>query len=188
MPAGDEVECAASDPPIASLPDTLSVLLRERWPFCSDRIVHDAADSEAISLTDSGANEALGACFEHWCRTMPGEDRRGLGSLWTQWYAVTVWPPLITGIVLLGKVPELTSRDTQLLVDADGCPSGLRVATGVRVDDPATLFDGLIQHATPLIDTIATATATAPRVPWRDRKSTRLNSSHALLSRMPSSA
>lgn len=166
MPAGDQVECAASDSPVTSLPDTLNGLLRERWPFFSDRIVHRALVGQAIPLTGPGASDGLGACFERWCRTMPGEDPRGLGSLWTQWYAVTVWPPLITGIVLRGKAPELTPRDTQLLVDEDGCPSGLRVATGVRVDDPATLFDGLVQHATPLIDTIATATATAPRVPW----------------------
>ncbi|MFW5970013.1 MAG: siderophore-iron reductase FhuF [Halofilum sp. (in: g-proteobacteria)] len=152
--------------PVTSFPDALNGLLHERWAFFHDRIVHRAATDGAVPLADPDASDALNACFERWCRGMPGEDRRGLGSLWAQWYAVTVWPPLVTGILLLGTAPRLTSRDTRLLVDADGCPSGLRIATDVRIDDPAALFDRLIHHAEPLIDTIATATATAPRVPW----------------------
>ncbi len=98
---------------------------------------------------------------------MPGEDLRGVGSLWVQWYAVTVWPPLVTAILLQGTAPWLASRETELLVDEDGCPSGLRIAPGVQSGDPATLLDELTHdHAAPLIDTIAGATATAPRVPW----------------------
>lgn len=142
-------------------------LLRERWPFCTDRIIRDAGNSDGIPLAGPAAHQALTAAFERYCAGMPGEDRRGLGSLWVQWYAVTVWPPLVTGILLQGTAPWLPSRDTELLVDADGCPGGLRIAAGVQSGDPATLLDQLTHdHAAPLIDAIAAATATAPRVPW----------------------
>lgn len=167
MRARAEAERAGGDSPDTSLPDALNGLLCERWPFCGDRIVHRSAGDDTIPLTDPGAGRALCACFEHWCRGMPGEDRRGLGSLWAQWYAVTVWPPLVTGILLLGTAPRFMSGETALLVDQDGCPSGLRIASGAQTGDPATLLGMLAhEHTAPLLDTIATATATAPRVPW----------------------
>lgn len=153
--------------PEPSLPDELNALLRERWPFCTDRIVHQEGTSHAIPLIGPDARQALVAAFEQYCRTMPGEDLRGLGSLWAQWYAVTVWPPLVTGILLRGAAPRLDAADTALLVDEDGCPSGLRIAATQRAGDPAALLDMLAHgHTRPLLAVVSDATATAPRVPW----------------------
>lgn len=153
--------------PAPSLPDELNALLRERWPFCTDRIVHQADAGEPIPLAGPAARADLVAAFERYCCTMPGEDRRGLGSLWAQWYAVTVWPPLVTGILLRGAAPYLDAGGTALLVDETGCPMGLRIAPGIRCDDPATLLDMLAhEHTQPLFEAIAETTATAPRVPW----------------------
>lgn len=165
----DRAEAAWRRDPMAamSLPDELNALLRERWPFCTGRIVGDAGTSDAIPLTAPAARQALAAGFERYCRSMPGEDRRGLGSLWAQWYAVTVWPPLLTGILLRSVAPRLDAAETALLVDGSGCPTGLRIAPGARSGDPATLLDSLAQdHTAPVLATIAEVTATAPRVPW----------------------
>jgi ferric iron reductase protein FhuF len=163
-----EAECVGDGSLETPLPDALHALLQERWPFCCDRIVHDAPRAgDAVRLNGADASRALRDCFERWCRGMPGEDRRGLGSLWTQWYAVTVWPPIVTGILLLGRAPRFEHRETRLVVDEDGCPSGLGIASDARDGDPATLLDRLTDaHAAPLIETVAEATATAPRVPW----------------------
>lgn len=167
MQAPTEADSISGAPPDSSLPDALNALLRERWPFFTDRVVCRAAGGEAIPLTEPDAESALCACFEHWCRGMPGEDPRGLGSLWAQWYAVTVWPPLVTGILLLGRAPRLASQETRLLVDGEGCPCGLQVAPEAQRGDPATLLGMLAdEHAAPVLETIAGATATAPRVPW----------------------
>lgn len=167
MPHEAQGESPGDRTPQPSLPDKLNALLRERWSFCTDRIVYQPGASDAIPLTGPDARQALVARFEQYCRSMPGEDRRGLGSLWAQWYAVTVWPPLVTGILLRGAAPRLDAAETALLVDDDGCPVGLRVAPGTRSGDPATLLDTLArEHADPLLTVIAEATATAPRVPW----------------------
>lgn len=150
-----------------SLPDELNALLHERWPFCTGRIVHQAGAGDAVPLIGPDADQALVAAFEHYCRSMPGEDRRGLGSLWAQWYAVTVWPPLVAGILLRGVAPRLDAPETALVLDDDGCPVGLRIAPGNRSGEPATLLDTLAcEHARPLLGAIAEATGTAPRVPW----------------------
>lgn len=160
-------EAVCGDAPETPLPAALHEVLRERWPFCCDRLVHHPTADDAIPLTGPHAGDALCDCFERWCRGMPGEDRRGLGSLWTQWYAVTVWPAAVAGILLLGRAPRFECSETRLLVDEDGCPSGLGIAPDARDGDPATLLDTLTDaHAAPLIETLAEATATAPRVPW----------------------
>ena len=162
-----EGERVGDGPPETPLPDALNALLRERWPFCCDRILFHPSAGVAVPLSGHDAGRALCDCFERWCGGMQGEDRRGLGSLWTQWYAVTVWPPLVAGILLLGRAPRFECRETRLLVDEDGCPSGLGIAPEVQSGDPATLLGMLTdEHATPLINAVAEATATAPRVPW----------------------
>lgn len=162
-----EAERVGGGSPETPLPDALHALLQERWPFCRDRILHDACAGDTVPLTGPEAGRAVCDCFDRWCGGMQDEDRRGLGSLWTQWYAVTVWPPLVAGILMLRRAPRFERRETRLLVDEDGCPSGLGIAPEVQSGDPATLLGMLVdEHAARVIDTVAEATATAPRVPW----------------------
>ena len=66
-------------------------------------------------------------------------------------------------------------------------PHLVRINERIRINGAAIADDdfALIHD---LVDRAAERLVTAGRLPWRDRKSTRLNSSHLKLSRMPSSA
>ena len=60
----------------------------------------------------------------------------------------------------------------------------------LQADFFKVMKEGAIQYAAPLpfLDLVCVGTATQTEVEEQDRKSTRLNSSHNVASRMPSSA
>jgi ferric iron reductase protein FhuF len=152
-----------------ALPARLDALLGERWPFFGGRIAATAGAYEALPLPAPGDAEggaALAARFERYCQAQPGGDLRGLGSLWVQWYAVSVWPPLIAAALLWREGPCLDGAPA-LLLDASACPVGLQIAPEAARGEPTELLEKLARHqAGPLCAAVARGTRMAPRVPW----------------------
>lgn len=155
------------EPAGTPLPERLNALVAERWPFFADRIVAAADGGEAIRLRVPDRAERLRACLDCYCRARPGQDRRGLGSLWAQWYAVTVWPPLVAACLLLRRAPCFDDSACALRVDADACPTGLCIGAETRDADPAAVLEGLArEQAAPVCEAVAEGCAVSPRVPW----------------------
>ena len=72
---------------------------------------------------------------------------------------------------ILGALPIIAASLSAQVISASGSMPTVRSGTARRLAQPVVVIDGRLNDAA-----------------WRDRKSTRLNSSHIPLSRMPSSA
>lgn len=145
----------------------LNELVGERWPFLRDRIVSGGAPHAAISLNSRQCSVQLADAFARFQRAHAGEDTRGLASLWIQWYAVTTWPPLVAGVLALGRIPALDDPDTALLVDENGQPEGLHVPPHMHDLEPATALESLARRqARLLVDCVSAPARMAPRVAW----------------------
>lgn len=145
----------------------LNALVGERWPFLRDRIVTDNAGGTLMALDGRRRPAALASQFARFERAHGHDDARGLASLWIQWYAVSVWPPLVAGILALHRAPVLDAARTALVVGDTGQPAGLCVPTGMRAVEPAHALESLARdQAAPLVDWLSSRSAAAPRVAW----------------------
>ncbi len=152
---------------VDTLVHQLNRLLSANWPFFADRIVTDPGDRRVVSLERLTDEAALAPCLAQFATAQGESDRRGVVSLWTQWYAVSVWPALVASAVVLGRVPPLTGARTGLLVDDQGCPVGLLVGPGSDEMTPAAALERLARdQAAPLMRASAAWGRVAPRVPW----------------------
>ncbi len=152
---------------VDTLVDELNRLLATNWPFFADRVVTDPGGHQVVPM-DRLAHEAeLAGHLAHFAAAQGERDPRGVVSLWTQWYAVSVWPALAVGAVVLGRMPPLAPGETGLIVDADYCPMGLLVAPGASEATPAIGLERLARdQAAPLMHASARWGGVAPRVPW----------------------
>ncbi len=149
------------------LPEALNSVVAGPWPFLQNRVLFDPGASEGIALTELQRPVVLHAYLTAFARAQGETDRRGVVSLWTQWYAVAVWPALTIASVVLGRVPALEPQRCALLLDASGCPQGILVGEGEAALPVATVLERLARHhAGPLLEAAAHWGGVATRVPW----------------------
>lgn len=150
-----------------TLADELNGLLAAYWPFFAHRIVSDPGSHHVVPMERLADEAELARYLTQFASAQGESDRRGVVSLWTQWYAVSVWPALTAAAVVLGRIPPLTGGRTGLLVDPCGCPVGLLVERHSTTMTPAAALERLARNqAAPLVQRTALWGAVAPRVPW----------------------
>ncbi|MEX0607496.1 MAG: siderophore-iron reductase FhuF [Halofilum sp. (in: g-proteobacteria)] len=138
-------------------------LVAERWPFFVGRLRTQGGIPMSALATAEGVESHLGA----FARQYPAQDARGVASLWGQWYAVTVWPPLVTAILLCEAAPELRAAHTALVLDDEAKPAGLALPAFATTGDPGHSLERLARlHTAPLMDAVAGAAGMAQRVLW----------------------
>lgn len=150
-----------------SLVDELNRVLATHWPFFARRVVTAPQHDRVVALAHLADEQVLARLLDDFAAAQGESDRRGVVSLWTQWYAVAVWPAFVASAVMLGRVPPLAGEATGLLVDDSGCPAGLIVGSGANEMAPAAALERLARdQAEPLLRTAACWGGVAPRVPW----------------------
>lgn len=144
-------------------------LVAERWPFFRQRLQDHASagDSQRVTLASLQGTEGFGEQLGRFAGHYPGQDLRGIASLWVQWYLVTVWPPLAAASLLLGAKPQLDAGATALVIDEEGKPAGLALPATAPTGRAGVGLESLARdQAAPLLDNAAAAAGMSPRVPW----------------------
>ena len=99
-------------------------------------------------------------------RTAGPVDRRAAVSVWTLAYFETVLPPLLAGIILLGRMPCADIDRAQVIVSPDGAVLALKVFS----EQPLHRRDGLQvlleEHVSPFVARVASLGAVSGRVVW----------------------
>lgn len=163
MPVADSAQDLA-DP---DLPRQVTRLLAPRWPFYDDRLRSPAGSHAEVALDRLVRPRALAERLAVFARSYPGEDLRGLASLWLQWYLVTAWPPVMTAVLLLGRDLDLDPARSALVLDAAGKPEAIALQAAGRAGDPHARLEAFVHgHAAPLLDGMSRAACMAPRVAW----------------------
>lgn len=153
----------------ADLVQEVTALLAPRWPFYRDRLRAATGGSAEVSFERLVRPGELSARLAAFARSQPHQDRRGMASLWLQWYLVTAWPPVLTAVLLLERSPLLEPARSALVLDAEGRPEALALepdATAVEQGTDALLHALAYRQAAPLIAGMSRAAGMAPRVGW----------------------
>lgn len=156
---------AGDGPELAS---RVSELLAPHWPFYRDRLRIPTGNPAEVTLDRLARPEETAVRLADFARTRPGQDIRGMASLWIQWYLVTAWPPVLAAVLLLGRRPDLDPGRTALVIDDEAKPEAIAIEaeTGVS-NDPAALLEALVHgQGASLIDGMSRAAGMAPRVGW----------------------
>lgn len=150
------------------LASRVSELLAPHWPFYRDRLRIPTGTPAEMTLDRLARPEEMAVRLADFARTRPGQDIRGMASLWIQWYLVTAWPPLVAAVLLLDRRPDLDPARTLLVLDDEHKPEAIAIEAEAGVgNDPAALLAALVHgQAAPLIDSMSRAAGMAPRVGW----------------------
>jgi ferric iron reductase protein FhuF len=150
------------------LPARLDRFVAERWPFLAGRIFSAAAPSSGRRhLVELGDGDGLRGCLERFARDHPGQDPRGIASLWVQWHAVSVCPGLIVAALILRQRPAGAGPDMAAGFDDAGCPTGLCIPGAARRLDAECALGMLLCACTrPIVEVATEHAAMAPRVAW----------------------
>lgn len=152
----------------ATLAAQVADLLAPHWPAYRARWRQPAGAPDEVPFDALVSGPGMRRHLDDFCDTRPGQDRRGMASLWIQWYLVVAWPPLFTAALLCGRLPELEGPHAALVLDAEGKPEAIAAGDPVQVlDEPDPALDALVHaHAAPLIEQLSCAADMAPRVAW----------------------
>lgn len=102
----------------------------------------------------------------------PASDRRGLASIWTQYYFIKLIPPVVAASLILDYRLPVQLDHLQLVLDENAMPVAFKLPcpgahwaskpldTFQRFDD---LFEG---HLRPFIDSVAEQSRVSPKVLW----------------------
>jgi ferric iron reductase protein FhuF len=138
-------------------------------PFAHWRdLVALAPDAEgAMPGGDLLRPEVASDILERFGRTYPGADRRGVASMWTQWYFGAVVVPAAAAALVLDRSLPMALDDIGLHLLPDGRPrllvlrdAGAPAAPGERF---APLLDG---HVAPLIRALAPLFRVSAKLLW----------------------
>lgn len=145
--------------------DRLRAILSRLEPRLAGRVAAKGAGATVLATNRLADQPVLAERLTVFGYRYPGGDRRAVASLFVQWYAATAWPALVTGVVVLGRVP--VPAGTAVRLDGDGTPDGVVVrgrieATGVT-EGLETLVRG---HAAAMVAEAARWSRLSPRVPW----------------------
>ncbi len=163
-PDGPSAPASAAAP--IDLMAEVDALVATHWPFFQGRLRAPETDY-AIPFSLLAATAGLEPHLRSFASHYPNQDVRGVASLWSQWYAVTVWPPLLGAIVVLGAHPDVDPHRTDLILDEAGKPEALGVPRFAPTGDPTHALEQLARtQAAPLLESLARAAGVAPRVVW----------------------
>lgn len=147
----------------------VSDLLAPRWPFYRDRLRGLAGGRGEVPFDRLRHPDELSVRLTRFTQSFPGQDLRGVASLWLQWYLVTVWPPVLAAILLLDRRPLLDPARSALVLDAGDRPEAIALDGGTARagTEPGEILCTLAyRQAAPLIAGMSHAAGMAPRVGW----------------------
>lgn len=119
-------------------------------------------------FTSGAFDDTLTRFGEHY----PDSDRRGLASIWTQYYCVKLIPPVVASSLILDHRLPLDFDDLQLMLDEQGMPLGFKLPDSGRRWSPEPAdgverFDDLIEHhLRPFIEGVMSRIRLSPHVLW----------------------
>lgn len=150
----------------ADLATRLDCVMQRCWPELRGRVIGDNGGCRCVLLRQIVEPRPLSGALATFAKRYPGGDRRALASLFLQWYLATSWPPLVTGLLMLGRVPAPESSAIRL--DESGTPAGLTIqGAGAETGTQPGLEILVRDHAAALITGIlATTVRMSPRVLW----------------------
>jgi ferric iron reductase protein FhuF len=116
--------------------------------------------------------DGLGDVLTRFGSAYPPSDHRGLASLWSKHYFITLIPPVVAASLILDHRLPLHLDHLQLILDDNGLPAAFKLPDpGQRwTSTPADAFERfeeLLEHQLrPFIDAIACHGRLSPKVLW----------------------
>jgi ferric iron reductase protein FhuF len=148
--------------------DIAKVFTGER-AYMGERFVLDSSGRETVPCAALLDPAVLGAIFSRYERLYPGADRKGVVSLWAQWYFGILVPPALCLDLLLDRVPRLALDRVRLVLDGSATPAAfvLEDVSEGQPEDAFMRFSPLIDgHVEPVVNALADFAKVSPRVMW----------------------
>nr|WP_256665198.1 siderophore-iron reductase FhuF [Pseudomonas sp. SLFW] len=137
-----------------------------------DVLVLDDDSRPSVPLRTFFTSGAFDDTLTRFGEQYPNSDRRGLASIWTQYYCVKLIPPVVAASLILGHRMPLGFEDLHLMLDGHGMPLGFKLPhSGQRWSpepvDGCQRFDDLIEHhLRPFIEGMTSRIRLSPHVLW----------------------
>lgn len=149
----------------ATFVEALRAILSRWEPGLGGRVALAGAGTTLVAtpwLADRPVVEERLAVFG---RRYPGGDPRAVASLFVQWYAATAWPALVTGVLVLERVPLPAA--TAVRLDDSGTPDGVVIRGRVEATGVSEGLETLVRgHAAAMVAEVSRLSRLSPRVPW----------------------
>ncbi len=149
----------------AAFVDQLRAILSRWEPGLDGRVAAAGGGATLVALPRLAVRHEIEERLTVFGRRYPGGDPRAVASLFVQWYAATAWPALVTGVVMLERVPSAAA--TAVRLDESGTPDGVVVRGRIETPGVSEGLETLVrEHAAAMVAEVSRLSRLSPRVPW----------------------